>query len=110
MDLGTLKVALSAGRVIITQHADRETKAELLNLTEVRASVITGGEIIEDYPTDRRGPSCLILSILPDGRPVHSCWGYQTVISFATLITVYRPDLQPHKWSPDWRTRTGAIL
>lgn len=107
MDLGTLKAALSAGRVIITQHADREAKAELLNLTEVRASAVIGGEIIEDYPSDRLGPSCLILSMLPDG-PVHSCWGYQAAINFATLITVYRPDLQPHKWSPDWRTRAGS--
>jgi hypothetical protein len=108
MDLGTLKAALSAGRVIITQHADREAKAEFLNLTEVRASVITGGEIIEDYPTDRRGPSCLVLSMLPGGKPVHSCWGYQAAIGFATLITIYRPDLQPQKWNLDWRKRAGV--
>ncbi len=38
MDLGTLKAALSLGRVIITQHADREAKADLLLPKCARAS------------------------------------------------------------------------
>lgn len=108
MDLEVLKVALGAGRVFITQHADSEAKNDGLNLTEVRASVIVNGELVEDYPTDPRGPSCLIFSILADGRPVHSCWGYHTSINFATLITIYRPDGQPHTWSADWRKRIST--
>lgn len=44
-----LKVALaSANGVILTYHAQIEARAEQLNLTEVRASIITNGEIIED--------------------------------------------------------------
>jgi hypothetical protein len=108
LDLTTLKDALRAGRVLITQHADREARAEQLNLTEVRASVVDHGDIIEDYPSDPRGPSCLTLSMLPGGRPIHACWGYQASIRYATLITLYRPDLQPLKWSPDWRSRVGG--
>lgn len=107
MDLGTLLDALRAGRVVITSHAATEAQADNLNLTEIRVSILSTGELIEDYPSDRRGPSCLLLCMLPDGRPVHSCWGYQAVLGFATLITVYRPDLQPRKWSADWRTRAS---
>lgn len=108
MDLEALKETLRTGRVVITPHASTEARADYLNLTEIRASVIENGEMIEDYPTDRRGPSCLFLSFLSDGRPVHSCWGFHSIIRFATLITVYRPDMQPHKWSPDWRTRVSS--
>jgi hypothetical protein len=105
MDLAALKAALGAGRVVITQHADREARTDGLNLTEVRVSGLSNGDIIEDYPDDPRGQSCLILCTLPDGRPVHTCWGYQSSLGWATLITIYRPDAQPHKWSPDWRSR-----
>jgi hypothetical protein len=105
MDLAVLKAALGAGSVIITPHANREAHADGLNLTEVRASVLSNGDIIEDYPGDPRGQSCLILCTLPTGHPVQSCWGYQPSLGLATLITVYRPDAQPHKWSPDWRSR-----
>lgn len=105
MDLVALKATLAAGRMVTTFHANREAKAETLNLTYVRESVILNGDLIEDYPTDPRGPSCLMLSFLTDGRPVHTCWGLHPVLQLVTLITVYRPDLQPHKWSPDWRSR-----
>lgn len=47
MDLEALKTALREGRVIITQHADTEAKADGLNLTEMRASVLNNGELIE---------------------------------------------------------------
>jgi hypothetical protein len=66
--------------MVITQHAHAEAQAEGLNLTEVRASVVSSGEIIEDYPHDKRGPSCLIFSMLMSGSPVHTCWGYSSVI------------------------------
>lgn len=75
MDGALLKTALVAGRVVITFHADQEAHAEALNLTEVRQSVVTNGDLIKDDPTDPRGLSCLILSFLSDGCPVHSCWG-----------------------------------
>jgi len=108
MEIGVLKAALaSANGVILTRHAQIEALAEQLNLKEVRASIIANGEIIEDYPNDPRGMSCLILSSLLDGRPVHSCWGYQPLLHTAVLITVYRPDLQPLKWMLDWRRRSN---
>ena len=32
---------------------------------------IADGEIIEDYPTDKYGPSCLIFGRTTNGRPIH---------------------------------------
>ncbi|MGR3311685.1 MAG: DUF4258 domain-containing protein [Candidatus Brocadiales bacterium] len=56
-------------------------------------------EIIEDYPEDPRGESCLILGFTLEGEPVHIvCGGSCPII----IITVYRPD--PELWI-EWRKR-----
>ena len=56
-------------------------------------------EIVEDYPNDRRGPSCLILSWTRDGRPLHAVISYPPDVA---VITVYEPTSD--KWL-DPRTR-----
>jgi hypothetical protein len=62
---------------------------------------ILDGAIIEDYPDDPRGPSCLILG-RSGGRPLHVVCGRldeQRIL----IITAYEPD--PGEWESDWRTR-----
>ena len=57
--------------------------------------------IIEPYPDDPRGRSCLILAMV-GGRAAH------IVCSFppnATIITAYWPDLTPAKWIDHFRKR-----
>ena len=51
-------------------------------------------EVIEDYPTDLRGRSCLVLGLLGDGRLVHVVVGYER--QPMKLITTYYPD--PADW------------
>jgi len=43
---------------------------EIITPEEVR-EVIFKGEIIEDYPEDVRGHSCLMLGFSHKGRPIH---------------------------------------
>ena len=61
------------------------------------------GEVIEDYPTDPRGPSCLVLLAVEGDLPVHFVWGFDDGAGRAILITVYRPD--PERWSDDFMKR-----
>jgi hypothetical protein len=58
------------------------------------------GELIEDYPDDARGHSCLLLSI-PRGRPIHVVCSPRS--EYLAIITAYVPD--PRQWSPDFRRR-----
>ncbi len=60
-------------------------------------------EVIEDCPKNPRGPSCLILGWTQQQRPITVCIGYKG--SKPLVITAYRPDLCPDKWTPDFRSR-----
>ncbi|HEY7359129.1 MAG TPA: DUF4258 domain-containing protein [Ktedonobacterales bacterium] len=68
--------------------------------------------IIEDYPQDPRGPSCLLLALV-NGRPIHTVVAYPAkrhatsmgISAVAVIITVYRPDERPQEWSADYQTR-----
>jgi len=55
-------------------------------------------EIIEDYPTDKYGPSVLLLGFSRAGRPLH----IQVADERTRIVTVYEPD--PSEWL-NWRQR-----
>jgi hypothetical protein len=78
-------------RILYLPHAVHEMNApdELITPEEVRA-VIFQGEIIEDYPEDVRGHSCLILSNGTSERPVHVICSPKD--EYLAIITVYLPD------------------
>jgi len=64
-----------------------------ISVKEVEHAVEGRCEIIEDYPDDKYGPSCLILGFTKGGRPLHIQCSYPSrpVIK---LITLYEPDVE----------------
>lgn len=87
----------------VSEHAYNEALDEMIGVLDVALETVNG-EVIEDYPTDARGASCLVLCLLGKSQqPVHAVWGYDEPAELAILITVYRPD--PARWSADFRTR-----
>jgi hypothetical protein len=101
MNLDNILDAIHANRLRISDHADEEAVADRLAIDDIFFSVLHG-EIIENYPTDRPFPSCLVFGKTSDGAPVHSVWAYNADVQWAVLITVYRPD--PERWI-HWRER-----
>jgi hypothetical protein len=73
-----------------------ERDADQITLQEITESLLsTDAKIIEDYPNDPRGPSCLILGFTKQNRPIHVVCGIgepETLV----IITLYRPD--PNQW------------
>lgn len=53
-----------------SQHAVDRAILRRIEVQEMRAA-IASGEVIEDYPLDRYGPSCLVLVHTAAGRPLH---------------------------------------
>ena len=93
--LKTSSRAILKGKVRITDHADEEAADDALLFDEIYYSVMQG-EVIEDYPTDKPFPSCLIMGKSFSGQAIHSVWAYNPENEWAVLITVYRPD--PTRW------------
>ena len=83
-----------------TKHAVDRAILRHIRVAEIREAV-AGGEVIEDYPDDKYGPSCLLLGFTSIGRPLHIQIGY-SASELLKVITLYEPD--PIEWV-DFRTR-----
>jgi hypothetical protein len=68
--------------------------------TEVE-QVIMNGTVIEDYPEDPRGHSCLMLGYGLDGRPIHVVCAPKG--DYLAVVTTYLPD--SNQWEEDFRRR-----
>jgi len=72
----------------------------VISKQEVR-TVIFEGEIIEDYPEDVRGHSCLLFTFSKMRRPIHLVCAPKE--EYLGIITAYIPSLG--KWNKDFKTR-----
>lgn len=81
----------------ITLHAEKERDADKLRLHEIEEAILSSSsKIIEDYPNDPRGRSCLILGFTEKQKPVHIVCGLREK-EMLIIVTVYRPD--PQEWT-----------
>jgi len=71
MDLAEIRNLVSEGKYEISLHAQQERLDDDLDVTDIE-SALASGEIIEEYPADPRGPSCLVAGFA-DQRPVAYC-------------------------------------
>lgn len=105
MDLDEIQDLIRKGRYEVSLHAQQERLEENLDISEIEEAIIGFGEILEEYPTDLRGESCLLLGFAAN-QPIHVVLGWASRKSdqekSLRMITVYRPILP--KWT-DPRTR-----
>ena len=52
---------------------------------------VAAGEIIEDYPDDKYGPSCLLFGYTLASMPLHIQCSYPSRL-LLKIITIYEPD------------------
>ncbi len=84
-----------------SKHAVDQSIIRDISVTEVEEVFASSAEIIEDYPEDKYGPSCLILGFTKAGRALHVQCSYPSR-PLIKIITVYDPD--PNLWV-DFRIR-----
>ncbi len=92
--LATLRAQLVAGEFEFTQHALKRVVERNIANIEIR-EVGMRAVIIEDYPADKYGPSCLLLGFTIANRPLHLQVTRQSGIRIK-IITLYEPD--PAEW------------
>jgi hypothetical protein len=95
-----IRIKIQAGRFEFSKHAVDQSVLRQISVQELREA-IANGEIIEDYPEDKYGPSCLVLGFTQVGRPLHIQCSYPSR-PLVKLITTYEPD--PDLWI-DFRVR-----
>ena len=101
-DILTLARVAAAKRMVFTPHAlSQMSRPDRMITTDEVLQVILGGKIIEDYPADPRGHSCLILGYGKGMRAVHVVCAPKP--DFLAIITAYVPDHS--QWSPDFARR-----
>ena len=84
-----------------SKHAVDQSIIRDISVLELEDAVVRKSEVIEDYPDDKYGPSCLILGYTKTGRPLHIQCSYPSC-PLVKIITLYQPD--PDLWI-DFRAR-----
>ncbi len=93
MDIQWIKELVERGNYQLRRHALERASLRGINPLEIKEALLNG-EIIEEYPEDRRGQSCLVYGKSQTGRNIHVVCGRAYEILW--IITVYEPD--PTEW------------
>ena len=81
-----------------SKHAVDQSITRSISVTELEQAVTEEALIIEDYPNDKYGPSCLVLGFTERSRPLHVQCSYPSR-PLIKIITLYEPD--PEIWIDD---------
>jgi Domain of unknown function (DUF4258) len=89
-------------RILYLPHAIRQMSRfdRMITPQEVQTVAMTG-RLVEDYPEDLRGHSCLLLGHGDGDRPIHVVAAPKD--KYLAIITTYEPD--PTQWSSDFMRR-----
>jgi len=89
-------------KVLFLPHAIRQmSRVDRMITTPEVHMVIDNGVVIEDYPEDVRGHSCLVLGCGEDNRPVHVVCSPKE--DYLAIITAYLPDGE--QWEDNYKKR-----
>lgn len=97
--------AVCRERYEVSRCAEWERRNSNLSLADVESALL-GGEIVESYPGEPRGPTHLIAGYALDGRPVHVV-ARLLPAGRLRVIAVYAPSAE--RWESDWETRKGNV-
>ena len=92
MDIEPIRASVREEQYYWRQHAIERSIEREIDDNEVTEAILNG-KIIEEYPTDKYGPSCLIFGRTNRGRAIHVQCSLPPVI---WIITVYEPN--PNEW------------
>jgi hypothetical protein len=84
-----------------SKHTVDQSIIREISVVEMEEAISGGSELVEDYPEDKYGPTCLILGFTKTGRPLHMQCSYPSR-PLIKIITLYEPD--PDLWV-DFRIR-----
>jgi len=91
--LDEIRGKIIARQYEFSKHAVDQSIVRDVSVSEFEEAISGPSEVIEDYPDDKYGPSCLILGHTEAGRPLHMQCSYPSR-PLVKVVTVYEPDSQ----------------
>ena len=89
-------------KVLFTSHAlDQMNLSDRMISRREVCQAIESDEVVEDYPDDPRGHSCLIVGETKEGRTIHVACPLKQ--EYLAIVTTYLPSLI--EWEDNFRTR-----
>jgi len=101
--LNEIQFKVINGLFEFSRHAVDQSIIRDISVQEVKEAINQNAQIIEDYPEDKYGPSCLVLGFTRQNRPLHIQCSYPSR-PILKIITLYEPD--PAKWIEFEKRRT----
>ncbi len=98
MDLKTIREKVRKGEFDLSDHAHKERQIEKISIREIRQTILEN-DIIEEYPNDPRGSSCLL-----GNEHLHVVCGFRG--EKVLVVTNYRP--KEPTWI-DYKTRAKEL-
>jgi glutamine phosphoribosylpyrophosphate amidotransferase len=98
--INQLRAKITANQFEFSRHALDQSILRGITVQELREA-IGGGEVIEEYPDDKCGASCLVIGMTKSGRPIHIQCSHPSRKTLK-IITLYQPD--PEQWI-DYKVR-----
>src|ERR1700691_2984412 len=101
-EIASLVHAGARQQLLFLPHAVRQVSRSdrMISVQEVRR-VVLRGEIVEDYPEDARGHSCLMSGLGDGGRTIHVVCSPRD--EYLAIITAYVPEID--EWDGECRIR-----
>ena len=90
--INQLRSKIAANQFEFSKHALDQSILRGITVQELREA-IEDGEVIEAYPNDKYGPSCLVIGMTKSRRPIHIQCSYPSR-KVVKIITLYQPDLE----------------
>ena len=85
----------------LSKHAVDQSIIRRIRIQEIKEA-IAQGQIIEDYPDDKYGASCLIAGFTAANRPLHIQCSYPSR-PLIKIITIYQPTAK--RWNNNFTQR-----
>jgi hypothetical protein len=92
--LDAIRAKIALDQFEFSKHAADQSLLRGISVQEVR-ELIADAQVIEDYPDDKYGPSCLLGGRTRAGRHLHVQCSYPSR-DRVKIITLYEPD--PTLW------------
>lgn len=85
----------------LSKHAVDQSILRNIRIAEI-TEAIAQGKVIENYPDDKYGASCLIAGFTEANRPLHIQCSHPSRL-LIKIITVYQPN--PQRWNRNFTQR-----